>query len=107
MHVSSKDENKILAYPAAILLVLRKMLLITHRQAWCWQDEYTGLTIEDIRHLEIEAQRLLDMKMNNNHVDGNSSQQFKSESLRNNNDMHSQLKSNLNIKISKFPLQNA
>jgi hypothetical protein len=42
------------------------MLLITHRQAWCWQDEYTGLTIEDIRQLEIEAQRLLELKMNSN-----------------------------------------
>ncbi len=45
--------------------VLRHTILITHRQAWCWQDEYTQLTIEDVRRLEAETQRYLDMKMKN------------------------------------------
>lgn len=34
-----------------------------HRQAWCWQDEWYGLTIEDIRQLELETQLALAMKM--------------------------------------------
>nr|XP_015221599.1 PREDICTED: membrane-associated phosphatidylinositol transfer protein 2 isoform X10 [Lepisosteus oculatus] len=34
-----------------------------HRQAWCWQDEWYGLTIEDIRQLEHETQLMLAQKM--------------------------------------------
>ena len=34
-----------------------------HRQAWVWQDEWHGLTIDDIRQLEEETQRVLAMKM--------------------------------------------
>lgn len=34
-----------------------------HRQAWCWQDEWYGLTIEDIRQLELETQLALAKKM--------------------------------------------
>lgn len=34
-----------------------------HRQAWCWQDEWYGLTIEDIRLLELETQLALAKKM--------------------------------------------
>ena len=34
-----------------------------HRQAWCWQDEWYGLTIEDIRQLELETQVALAQKM--------------------------------------------
>ena len=38
-------------------------MLRAHRQAWCWQDEYYGLTIEDIRELERETQLALQEKM--------------------------------------------
>ena len=34
-----------------------------HRQAWTWQDEWYGLTMEDIRRLEVETQRALTEKM--------------------------------------------
>ena len=34
-----------------------------HRQAWCWQDEYFGLTIEDIRQLEHQTALALAKKM--------------------------------------------
>lgn len=34
-----------------------------HRQAWCWQDEWYGLTMEDIRQLELETQLALARKM--------------------------------------------
>lgn len=38
-------------------------MLRAHRQAWCWQDEYHGLTIADIRLLERETQLALAEKM--------------------------------------------
>ncbi|XP_078809130.1 membrane-associated phosphatidylinositol transfer protein 2 isoform X7 [Oryzias latipes] len=38
---------------------LRKVMVRAHRQAWCWQDEWYGLTIEDIRQLELETQLAL------------------------------------------------
>ena len=43
--------------------VLRNMLLMTHRQAWTWQDEYCQLTIADVRRLEAETQQYLLTKM--------------------------------------------
>ncbi|XP_061788886.1 membrane-associated phosphatidylinositol transfer protein 2-like isoform X5 [Nerophis lumbriciformis] len=42
---------------------LRKIMVRAHRQAWCWQDEWYGLTMEDIRQLELETQRTLAEKM--------------------------------------------
>ncbi|XP_052247564.1 protein retinal degeneration B-like isoform X1 [Dreissena polymorpha] len=42
---------------------LRKTMLRAHRQAWCWQDEYYGLKLEDIRRLELETQLALQEKM--------------------------------------------
>ncbi|KAM4576401.1 membrane-associated phosphatidylinositol transfer protein 2-like isoform 1-T2 [Odontesthes bonariensis] len=42
---------------------LRKVMVRAHRQAWCWQDEWYGLTIEDIRQLELETQLALARKM--------------------------------------------
>lgn len=39
------------------------MMLRAHRQAWCWQDEWTDLTMEDIRQLEEETARMLAQKM--------------------------------------------
>lgn len=34
---------------------LRNTMLRAHKQAWAWQDEWHGLTLEDIRRLEQEA----------------------------------------------------
>ncbi|KAM9306722.1 membrane-associated phosphatidylinositol transfer protein 2-like isoform 2-T2 [Pholidichthys leucotaenia] len=42
---------------------LRKVMVRAHRQAWCWQDEWYGLTIEHIRQLELETQLALAKKM--------------------------------------------
>ncbi|CAN0326545.1 unnamed protein product [Lampetra planeri] len=42
---------------------LRKVMVRAHRQAWCWQDEWYGLTIADIRRLERETQLALAQKM--------------------------------------------
>ena len=38
-------------------------MLRAHRQAWAWQDEYHGLTIEDIRELERKTQEALQARM--------------------------------------------
>ena len=38
-------------------------MLRAHRQAWAWQDEWHGLTIADIRRLELEAQEELAQRM--------------------------------------------
>ncbi|XP_052801776.1 protein retinal degeneration B-like isoform X2 [Mya arenaria] len=42
---------------------LRKVMLRAHRQAWCWQDEYYGLQLDDIRRLELETQLALQETM--------------------------------------------
>ncbi|XP_035381870.1 membrane-associated phosphatidylinositol transfer protein 2-like isoform X1 [Electrophorus electricus] len=42
---------------------LRKVMVRAHRQAWCWQDEWYGLTMDDIRQLELETQLALAQKM--------------------------------------------
>lgn len=34
-----------------------------HRQAWAWQDEWHGMTMEDIRELERQTQLALQKKM--------------------------------------------
>jgi len=46
-----------------LLTALRKTMLRAHRQAWCWQDEYYGLTMDDIRRLERETQLALQQTM--------------------------------------------
>ncbi|CAF3544607.1 unnamed protein product [Rotaria sp. Silwood1] len=53
-------------------IALRKTILRAHRQAWCWQDEYQGLTLADIRCLEDETQRELNKRM----------AQFQNENIR-------------------------
>lgn len=40
-----------------------------HRQAWAWQDEWYGLTMEDIREFERETQLLLQQKFGGNESD--------------------------------------
>lgn len=46
-----------------------------HRQAWAWQDEWHGLTMDDIRELERQTQLALQKKMGDGSVgeedDGN------------------------------------
>jgi len=39
---------------------LRDVFLLGHRQAFCWMDEWYGLTLEDVRKIEEETQRELD-----------------------------------------------
>uniref|UniRef100_A0A3B4AZG1 Phosphatidylinositol transfer protein N-terminal domain-containing protein n=1 Tax=Periophthalmus magnuspinnatus TaxID=409849 RepID=A0A3B4AZG1_9GOBI len=42
---------------------IHDVMVRAHRQAWCWQDEWYGLTMEDIRQLELETQLALARKM--------------------------------------------
>ncbi|CAD5120699.1 DgyrCDS9263 [Dimorphilus gyrociliatus] len=44
-------------------VALRKTMVRAHRQVWCWQDEYNGMTMDDIRRLEKETQLALAEKM--------------------------------------------
>lgn len=65
-------------------------MLRAHRQAWCWQDEYHGLQLADIRKLELETQLALQEKMagaseNDNFVDGTDSSSKPSTSQKNEN----------------------
>ena len=55
-----KNENVFFLHSS---LALRKTILRAHRQAWCWQDEYQGLTLADIRRLEDETQQELNKRM--------------------------------------------
>ena len=38
-------------------------MLRAHRQAWAWQDEWVGLTMDDIRRLERETRVILQQKL--------------------------------------------
>lgn len=42
---------------------IKKKQVSAHRQAWAWQDEWHGFTMEDIREFERETQLLLQRKM--------------------------------------------
>ena len=44
-------------------------MLRAHRQAWAWQDEWFGLTMDQIRELERETQRALALKMKSQDMD--------------------------------------
>ena len=44
-------------------MALRKTMLGAHRQAWVWQDEWFGLTMDDIRDIERKTAEELKKKM--------------------------------------------
>jgi len=43
--------------------MVRDVLLLGHKQAFTWIDEWYGLTMEDIRKYEIETKVILDNKL--------------------------------------------
>ncbi|KAL1400566.1 hypothetical protein pipiens_007319 [Culex pipiens pipiens] len=51
-------------------VALRKTMVRAHRQAWAWQDEWHGLTMDDIREIERQTQLALQKKMGNEGEDG-------------------------------------
>lgn len=50
-------------------LFFKGTMLRAHRQAWAWQDEWIGLTIDDIRKLEDEAKHYLSNVMSKSNED--------------------------------------
>ncbi|KAK4471176.1 hypothetical protein MN116_004639, partial [Schistosoma mekongi] len=59
---------------------LRKTMVRAHRQVWAWQDEWYGLTIDEIRRLEEETALALASKMADlNHSSNNSVNQLPKE----------------------------
>lgn len=52
-----------------------------HRQAWAWQDEWHGLTMEDIRNFERETQLLLQSKFCSKDTDGEDNDDGKRQNL--------------------------
>ena len=44
-------------------MALRNTMLRAHRQAWVWQDEWFGLTMDDIRDFERRTAEELKRKM--------------------------------------------
>ena len=46
---------------------LHRIMLRAHKQAWAWQDEWVGLTMDDIRTLESDTQRILQEKLSHAH----------------------------------------
>ena len=51
-------------------MALRNTMLRAHRQAWVWQDEWFGLSIEDIREIERKTAEELKRKMRGDEDDG-------------------------------------
>ncbi|KAM3722567.1 Protein retinal degeneration [Dirofilaria immitis] len=55
---------------------LRNTMLRAHKQAWAWQDEWDGLTLEDIRELERDAAEHLSKLMARSSLSSSSSIYF-------------------------------
>ncbi|VDK74312.1 unnamed protein product, partial [Onchocerca ochengi] len=55
---------------------LRNTMLRAHKQAWVWQDEWDGLTLEDVRELERDAAEHLSKLMARSSVSSSSSIYF-------------------------------
>ncbi|KAJ8312604.1 hypothetical protein KUTeg_009977 [Tegillarca granosa] len=83
---------------------LRKTMLRAHRQAWCWQDEWYGLKLSDIRRLERETQLALAEKMGNlsDEGDGGEANETLIENKNSNNKNENEsTKKELRIPVSK------
>ncbi|VDK68610.1 unnamed protein product [Litomosoides sigmodontis] len=55
---------------------LRNTMLRAHKQAWVWQDEWCGLTLEDVRELERDAALHLSKLMARSSISASSSIYF-------------------------------
>lgn len=47
-----------------ILQAIREILLLGHRQAFVWMDDWYNMTIEDVREYEREMQAKTNVKVN-------------------------------------------
>lgn len=79
-------------------------MLRAHRQAWCWQDEWYGLKLSDIRRLERETQLALAEKMGNlsDEGEGGEANETMTENKNSNNKNENEsTKKELRIPLSK------
>ncbi|XP_013118765.2 protein retinal degeneration B isoform X1 [Stomoxys calcitrans] len=60
-------------------IALRKTMVRAHRQAWAWQDEWHGLTIDDVREIERQTQLALARKMGGGDVSGEEEEEEEEE----------------------------
>ena len=60
-------------------IALRRTMVRAHRQAWTWQDEWFGLTMDDIREMEKQVQEKLAEKMAKGELASNNSQDDEDE----------------------------
>lgn len=83
---------------------LRKTMVRAHRQAWAWQDEWHGLTMEDIREIERQTQLALQKKMGND--DGSYGEEEGERSCSNENSQKSSMHREVSLRPSN-PLINS
>lgn len=75
-----------------------------HRQAWTWQDEWFGLTMEDIRELERQTQVALAQKMGSaSGANGGSNAAISSAVPASGSDVEEGNKSNATTTLSTIP----
>lgn len=56
--------------------MVRDVLLLGHRQAFCWIDEWINLTIEALREYEKETKIYLDKTLNEEKIISNNKKEF-------------------------------
>jgi len=59
--------------------MVRDVLTLGHKQAFCWIDDWYGLTMEDIRKIEEETKVLLDKMRNGNENSSSTATESKEE----------------------------
>lgn len=64
---------------------LRKTMLRAHRQAWAWQDEWHGLTMDDIREIEKATQLALQRTMGNESTEDDCDDELSDEGSKQSN----------------------
>ncbi|XP_055526157.1 protein retinal degeneration B isoform X2 [Wyeomyia smithii] len=70
-------------------VALRKTMVRAHRQAWAWQDEWHGLTMDDIREIERQTQLALQKKMGNEDDDDDEDRSISDNNSRQSNQFNS------------------
>lgn len=64
---------------------LRRTMVRAHRQAWAWQDEWHGLTMDDIREIEKATQLALQRTMGNESTEDDCDDELSEEGSKQSN----------------------
>jgi len=86
--------------PHTYVSALRKTILKAHRRAWLWQDEWYGLTMDDIREIERKTQEILRKKLAGT-MDSSSAESIDTENQGASDTQKLQLSSNDNTATSE------